>query len=56
MKNTKNIFATILANIIFGLLVLFIILGLLTPDKDKFGNYTQPVAYWTDNVYFESNF
>ena len=43
--------------IVCGLLVGFILaVSIITPDKDKYGNYTNALKYWTDNDYFMSNF
>lgn len=33
----------------------FFALGILTPEKDKYGNYTQ-LRYWYDSQYYEQNF
>ena len=48
---------------VYGVLSLMVVLMMLvmlmcffTPNKDKYGNFTQPIKYWTDNVYFENNF
>lgn len=37
------------------LLVLFA-MTVLTPDKTSSGQYTDPVSYWFDDCYFESEF
>lgn len=54
MKNIK--FSDILAGLIFGLIFLLVFICLITPEKDKNGNFTQPYKYWTDSAYFEANF
>lgn len=39
-----------------ALMILFSALCILTPERDKFGNYTNPVQYWTNNAYFNTHF
>lgn len=42
---------------IIGLLIVFILaILIMTPDKTKSGEYTNLWKYWTDDVYFTSNF
>lgn len=36
--------------------VLMFMLCILTPEKDKYGDYTQPFKYWTSESYFEQHF
>lgn len=37
-------------------ITVLIMMSILTPERDKFGNYTHPVQYWTDSAYFKANF
>lgn len=46
----------LVAGAVFGLLFVFMLIAAITPEKDKFGKYTQPLQYWTDNAYYEANF
>lgn len=48
----KNLFYTIIALFI----ALVFTLALLTPEKTKAGDYTNPLLYWTDNAYVSENF
>lgn len=45
-----------IASFIASVFVFLMLLCLITPDKTKYGIYTEPVKYWTDNEYFKNNF
>lgn len=47
-----NIFGLILG----ALFMIFLFLIFITPEKDKFGNYTSFRKYWTSDKYFCSHF
>lgn len=42
--------------IIALLMVMVFILCIVTPEKTAYGEYTNPVKYWTSDTYFKSNF
>lgn len=46
----------ILSTLILAILFTLLILGFLTPEKDKFGNYANAWQYWTNDAYFNNNF
>lgn len=41
--------------IMLSIQVIFLIC-ILTPERDKFGNYTDPIKYWTSDTYLYTNF
>jgi len=46
-----------LFGIVFGaVFMIFMFMLLITPEKDKFGNYTKFGKYWTSDTYFCSHF
>ena len=46
-----------LVAMVFGaIFMIFMFMLLITPEKDKNGNYTEFVKYWTSNEYLCSNF
>ena len=52
----KEIMINIFGLIIGVLFMTFLFLVFLTPEKDKFGNYTSFSKYWTSDEYFCSHF
>ena len=42
--------------IIALLMIMMLILCVITPEKTVYGEYTNPVKYWTSDAYFNSNF
>lgn len=52
----KGIMGDIFGLIIGVLFMIFLFLVFLTPEKDKFGNYTSFRKYWTSDEYFCSHF
>lgn len=56
MRRIKDCFACVLGGLIVFCLVALCMLCILTPQKDKFGQYTQPVEYWTSEEYFQAHF
>ena len=52
----KEIMINIFGLIIGVLFMIFLFLVFLTPEKDKFGNYTNFSKYWTSDEYFCSHF
>lgn len=52
MKVLTKIFGFVVCCVVmFGLMLL-----LITPDKDKNGQYTQFIKYWTNTEYFLEKF
>lgn len=51
----KNL-TKIAINAAFAVLALVLFAGLLTPEKTRFGTYTDPILYWTNDTYFANNF
>lgn len=51
----KFILATlfVLCGIFIGMLMMICI---FTPEKTKYGEYTSPYLYWTNDAYFQKNF
>lgn len=56
MKKAKFTLWDLVASVLFGFIFFLILVALITPEKDKNGNYTQPYKYWTDSAYYEANF
>lgn len=57
MKKVINyILFPILPIVSVVLLGVLFALAVLTPDKTSSGQYPDPVAYWLDDCYFESEF
>ena len=57
MKNkNKFTWCDLVAGAVFGLLFVLMLIAAITPEKDKFGKYTQPLQYWTDDAYYQANF
>lgn len=52
----REFFGNIFGLIIGVLFMIFLFLVFLTPEKDKFGNYTSFRKYWTSDEYFCSHF
>ncbi len=52
----KKLIENILGMIIGIIFLVFIFLVFITPEKDKFGNYTSSSKYWTSDEYFCSHF
>lgn len=52
----REIISNIIAFIIGLIMFVLIMLSILTPDKDKYGNYVSFRRYWTDNKYLCENF
>lgn len=46
----------VLCVIWFAFVLVFIILGFMTPEFTKYDEYTDVIKYWTDDVYFRNNF
>ena len=42
--------------IIALLMVMMLILCVITPEKTVYGEYTDPVKYWTSDAYVRNNF
>lgn len=38
------------------LMVMMLLMCIVTPEKTVYGEYTNPVKYWTSDAYFNSNF
>ncbi len=38
------------------LLVMVFLMCIVTPEKTAYGEYTNPVKYWTSDVYVRDNF
>lgn len=51
-KILDGIFCVIVGTAIMTMMFICI----LTPEKTKYGEFTQPFKYWTDNSYFQQNF
>ena len=51
----KILFGTLgfIVMLMFSILLWIMI---LTPEKTKYGEFTQPFKYWTDDSYFQQNF
>ena len=43
-------------SIIALLMVMMLILCVITPEKTVYGEYTNPVKYWTSDAYVRNNF
>ena len=54
MRNIK--LGDVFLGLVLGLVFLIVFVCLLTPEKDKNGNYTQPYKYWTSAAYYKANF
>lgn len=52
----KKIIGNIFDLFLGSLFVMFLILTLITPEKDKFGNYTKFFRYWVNDNYLCSHF
>ena len=46
----------ILINIILAVVLLLCVLIGIAPDKDKYGNYTNAIKYYTSESYYKNNF
>lgn len=53
IKGLLSLLIMLLAPILV-FMILFI--AIFTPEKDKYGNFTDPIEYWTNDTYFENNF
>lgn len=42
--------------IVILLMVMMLLMCIVTPEKTIYGEYTNPVKYWTSDTYFNSNF
>lgn len=38
------------------LMVMILLMCIVTPEKTVYGEYTNPIKYWTSDAYFNSNF
>lgn len=38
------------------LMIMMLLMCIVTPEKTIYGEYTNPVKYWTSDTYFNSNF
>lgn len=38
------------------LMIMMLLMCIVTPEKTIYGEYTNPVKYWTSDAYFNSNF
>lgn len=38
------------------LMVMVFIMCIITPEKTSFGEYTDPIKYWTSDAYVRNNF
>lgn len=45
-----------LNTVILAGLMMILVLLVLTPEKTKYGTYTDIIKYWTSNEYLEANF
>lgn len=52
----REIIYNIIGIVIGTLVMMLFMLMIMTPDKDKFGNFTSFRRYWTDNQYLCENF
>jgi hypothetical protein len=42
--------------IVILLMIMMLLMCIVTPEKTVYGEYTNPVKYWTSDAYFNSNF
>lgn len=52
----KKLILAIMSVIVGILVVMLLILCIMTPEKTKDGNYTNPILYWTSDTYMNNNF
>lgn len=56
MRRLKDGLACVFGGLLVFCLVALCVLSILTPQKDKFGQYTQPLEYWINSEYIKSHF
>lgn len=56
MGKFKDCLTCVFGGLLVFCLVALCVLSILTPQKDKFGQYTQPLEYWTSEEYFQTHF
>ena len=56
MRRLKNCLTCVFGGLIALCLVALFMLCILTPEKDRFGQYTQPLDYWTNSEYVKTHF
>ena len=52
----REIINNMIACVMGAVLMLVFMLAMMTPEKDKFGNYTSFRKYWTNDKYLCENF
>lgn len=53
MQKIISVLVSVVTGIVF---MMFLMVCILTPEKTADGSYTNPVKYWTDDNYLQSNF
>lgn len=56
MKVLYKVISSVLTLAVLASIMVVFLLCLMTPEKTKYGTYTNLYKYWTDDTYLCSNF